>query len=86
LNYHTAIDRIFSDTSNIGKYYLYRLINGVSNNDGQLLITNNVQKEETNFILTSKGKIKKYNVADFELNLRHETWEAVLMGVMLISF
>jgi hypothetical protein len=46
LNYHTAIDDVFIDTSNIGKCDLYPLINGLSDHEAQLLILNTGQKKE----------------------------------------
>jgi len=36
LNSHTAINNVFIDTSTIGKYDLYPLINGLSDDDAQL--------------------------------------------------
>ena len=46
LNSQTAIDNFFIDTSTIGKYDLYLLINGLSDHDAQLLILNEGQKKE----------------------------------------
>jgi len=46
LNSHTAIDNVFTDTSTIGKYDLYPLINGLSDHDVHLLILNKGQKKE----------------------------------------
>ena len=46
LKSHTAIDNVYIDTSNIGKYVIYLLINGVSDHDAQLLIINRVQKQQ----------------------------------------
>jgi len=46
LNSQTAIDNVFIDTSTIGKYDLYPLINGLSDHDAQLLILNMGQKKE----------------------------------------
>jgi hypothetical protein len=40
LNSQTAIDNVFIDTSTSGKYDLYALINGLSDHDAQLLISN----------------------------------------------
>jgi hypothetical protein len=45
LNSQTAIDNVFIDTSSIGKYDFYPLINGLSDHDAQLLILNNGQKK-----------------------------------------
>ena len=46
LNSQTAIDNVSIDTSTIGKYDLYPLINGLSDYDAQLLILNTGQKKE----------------------------------------
>jgi len=46
LNSHTTTDNVFTDTSTIGKYDLYPLINGLSDHDAQLLILNKGQKKE----------------------------------------
>jgi hypothetical protein len=45
LNSHTATGKVFIDTSTIGKYDLYTLINGLSDHDAQLLILNKGQKK-----------------------------------------
>ena len=77
---HTAIDNVFTDTSIIGKYDLYSLINGLSDHDTQLLILNKGQKKEKECHTYTKRKINKYIIADFELKLSHETWELVFDG------
>ena len=38
LNSQTAIDNVFINTSTIGKYDLYPLLNGLSDHDAQLII------------------------------------------------
>jgi len=80
LNSQTAIGNVFIDTSTSGKYDLYPLINGLSNHDAQLLILNTGQKEENECHTYTKRKINKYTIADFQLKLSHETWEAVFDG------
>jgi hypothetical protein len=45
LNSQTAIHNVFIEISTIGKYELYPLINGLSDNDTQLLILNKGQKK-----------------------------------------
>jgi hypothetical protein len=78
LNSHTATDSVFIDTSTIGKYDLYPLINGLSDHDAQLLILNKGQKKECHTYI--KRKISKYTIADIQLKLSHETWEQVFDG------
>jgi hypothetical protein len=56
LNSQTAIDTVFIDTSTIGKYDLYPLINGLSDHDAQLLILNKGQKKENNVIHQKKNQ------------------------------
>jgi hypothetical protein len=46
LNSHNAIDNVSIDTSTVVKYDLYRLINGFSDHDTQLLILKEGQKKE----------------------------------------
>jgi hypothetical protein len=41
----TAINNVFIDTSTIGKYDFYPLINGLSDHDAQLLILHKGQKK-----------------------------------------
>jgi hypothetical protein len=77
LNSQTAIDNVFIDTSTIGKYDLYPFINGLSDHDAQLLILNTGQKKEKECHTYTKRKINKYAIANFQLKLRHETWETV---------
>jgi hypothetical protein len=54
LNSHTAIGNVFIDTSTIGKYDLYPLIHGLSDDDTQLLILNKGQKKDVIFTLKEK--------------------------------
>ena len=66
LNSHkTAIDIVFVDTSTIGKYDQYPLINGLSDHDAQLLMLNKGQKKEKECHTYIKRKINKYTIADF---------------------
>ena len=44
-NSQTAIDNIFIDTANIGKYVLHPSINSLSDHDTQLLILSNAEKK-----------------------------------------
>jgi len=80
LNFQTAIDNVFIDTSTIGKYILYPLINGLSDHDAQLLILSKGQKKEKECYTYIKRKINKYTMADFQLKLSHESWEQVFDG------
>jgi hypothetical protein len=80
LNSHTVTDNVFFDTSTIGKYDLYPLINGLSNQDAQLLILNKGQRNEKECHTYIKRKINKYTIADFQLKLSCETWEPFFDG------
>ena len=80
LNLHTAIDNVFTDTSTIGKYELYSLINGLSDHDAQLLILNTGQKKEKECHTYITGKIDKCTIADFQLKLSRVMWEQVFDG------
>jgi hypothetical protein len=80
LNSHTTTDIVFIDTSTIGKYDLYPLINGLSDHDAQLLILNKGQKQEKEYHTYIKRKINKYTIADFRLKLSHEKLEPVFDG------
>jgi hypothetical protein len=77
LNSHTAIDSVLIDISSIGKYDLYPLTNGISDHDAQLLIINMIQKQIKGGHTYFKRNINEYTIADFQLNLSHETWELV---------
>ena len=72
LNSQTVID-----TSTIGKYDLYPLINGLSDHDAQLLILNTGQNGGKECHTYTKRKINKYTIANFQLKLSHETRELV---------
>jgi hypothetical protein len=80
LNSQTAIDNVYIDTSTIGKYDLYLLINGLSDHDAQLLILNKGQKKGKGMLYLHKKKINNYTIADFQLKLSHETWEQLFDG------
>jgi hypothetical protein len=77
LHSHTANDNVFIDTSSIGKYDLYPLTNRLSDHDAQLLIINKIQKQIKGGHTYFKRNINEYTIADFQLNLSHETWEIV---------
>jgi hypothetical protein len=68
----TVFGNVFIDTSTIAKYYIYPLINGLSDHDNQLLITNKVQKQEKECHTYIKRKMNKYTAVDFQLKLSHE--------------
>jgi hypothetical protein len=78
LNSQTANDSVFNDTSTIGKYKIYPLINGLSDHDAQLLILSKGGKKEEDCHIYIKIKINKYTIADCQLKLSHEIWEQVL--------
>jgi len=80
LNSHCAIGNVSIDTSTNGKYDLYPLINGLSDDDAQLLILNKGQKKEKECHTYIKRKISSYTIADFQLKLSHERWEPVFDG------
>jgi len=80
LKSHTAINNVFIDTSTTGKYDLYPLINGLSDDDVQLLILNKGQNKEKECHTYITRKINKYAIADFQLKFSHETWEPVFDG------
>jgi hypothetical protein len=62
-------------------YDLYPLINGLSDNDAQLLKTNKVQKHEKEcHTYLQKKKKNRNSIADFQLKLSQETWELVFDG------
>jgi len=66
MNSHTTTDNVFVDTSTIGKYDLYPLINGLSDHDAQLLLILNKGKEKEHHTYI-KRKINKYTITDFRL-------------------
>jgi hypothetical protein len=80
LNSQTAIDNVFIDISTNGNYKLYHLIIGLSDHDGQMLILNKGQKKEKEYYTSTKRKINKYTIADFQLNLSYETWRQEFDG------
>ena len=80
LNSHTAIDKVFIDTSTNRKYDLYPRINGLSDHDAQLLILNKGQKRKKECHTYTIRKINKYTIADFQMKLSHETWGLVFDG------
>jgi len=83
---HTAIENVFIDTSTIGKYDLYPLINELSDHEARLLILNKGQKKEKECHTYIKRKIHKYTTADFQFKLSHESGNRFLMGMMLTRF
>jgi hypothetical protein len=73
----TAIDNFFIDISIIGKYELYPLINGLSGHDAQVLVINTILKPINDCYTLFKRSINGFNIANFQLNLSHESWELV---------
>jgi len=61
----TAIDNVFIDISTMGNYELYRLINGLSDHDAQILVLNKGPKKKKECYTCTKRKINKYTIADF---------------------
>jgi hypothetical protein len=77
LNSCTTTDNIFIDISSFGNYELYPLTNGLSNHEAQLLVKHKIHKQAKEDHTYFKRKINRYNVADFQLNLSHESWGMV---------
>jgi hypothetical protein len=77
LNSYTTIDNIFIDISSRGNYELYPLTNGLSDHEAQLLVIHNIDKQAKEDHTYFKRKINKYHIADFQLNLSHESWRVV---------
>jgi exonuclease III len=65
------------DISSLGNYELYPLTNGLSDHEAQLLVTHKIHKQAKEDHTYFKKKINRYNVADFRLNLSHESWGMV---------
>jgi hypothetical protein len=80
LNSHITTDNVFIDTYTNGKFDIYPLINGPSDDDAQLLILKKGQKQEKEYHIYIRRKINKYTIAYFQLKLGHETWEPVFVG------
>jgi transposase-like protein len=80
LNSQTSIDNVFIEITTTGNYELYPLINGLSNNDAQMLILKKKKKKEKECYTYTQREINKYTIADFQLNLSYEMWEQVFDG------
>jgi hypothetical protein len=80
LNSQSAIDHVSIDTSAFGKCDLYPHINGLSDNDAQLLILNTGQKPKKERHNYFKRINNKHTIADFKMKLSYETRELVFNG------
>jgi hypothetical protein len=73
----TAIDNIFIDISKKEEYRIHSLINGLSNQDAQLItIYNIIPYLQENNILTIR-KFNKNSLNEFKNKLNLETWEDI---------
>jgi len=73
----SAIDNIFIDISHEGKCALYRLINGLSDHDGQIIQLESkcMQKQPNEF--RSIQNINKRYMKDFKTKLSYEIWDTI---------
>jgi hypothetical protein len=87
----TAIDNIFVDNSRLGSFITSPLINGLSDDDAQLLTINNMYAATNKVSLKQRTRlINSETLTDFQTLLKQETWECVYQtqdtNYMLNSF
>jgi len=73
----SAIDNIFIDISHKDKYTLYPLINGLSDDDGQIIQLENIsmQKQPSEYGIVRN--INKHNINYFKTKLSYEIWDTI---------
>lgn len=81
LNSATAIDNIFVESHNLGKYKIKPLINALSDHDAQVIQLHNIQltmKQETKYPKFKRIRtINNTSIAHFRADLKNENWVEV---------
>jgi len=73
----TAIDNIFiTKTKN---YTINPHINGLSDHEAQIIVTENTVLTKQRNITTTKRDINDQSIPEFQLLLSHENWEEIFM-------
>jgi hypothetical protein len=83
----TAIDSIFVDYSRLNKLHVFSVINGLSDNDSQYFIINNVVNCRKNKCeLINRRIISESGILTFKEVLSNESWDSVFSNVDVKSF
>ena len=73
----SLIDNIFIDNSHSGKYWVYPIINALSDHDAQILIIKTNGLQIRNNRITTRRIFSDQNVINFKMQLSFETWDDV---------
>jgi hypothetical protein len=73
----TAIDNIFINVSKFDDYIISPPVNGLSDNDAQLIAINDINLKILNNTPCYIRNINKHGIADFKIKLSLETWDNV---------
>ena len=73
----SLIDNIFIDSYHSGKYWVYPIINALSDHDAQLLIIKTNGLQIRNNRITTRRIFSDQHVINFKMQLSFETWDDV---------
>ena len=73
----SAIDNIFIDRTHIGKYTVYRLINGLSDHGGQIMKLDNISMQTQSSDTRIIRNFNKEYTHDFQRKLSYEIWDTI---------
>ena len=73
----SAKDNIFIDRTHIGKYTVYPLINGLSDNDGQIIKLDNISMQTQSSDTKIIRNFNREYIHDFQKKLSYEIWDTI---------
>jgi hypothetical protein len=71
-NSYSAIDNIFINTFKCNKFFLFPIINGLSDHDAQTIIIRNILEQNCNTHVCFNRRIDKFSIIDFNIKLSYE--------------
>ena len=74
-----AIDNIFIDKVKYEHYSIHPLVNGLSDQDAQIITINNVTVDKRISKTQSIRKLDKCSISQFAVNLSYENWDSVFI-------
>jgi hypothetical protein len=76
-NSYSTIDNIIINTSKFNNFFLFPIINGLSDHDAQTIIIRNILEKNCDIHVCFNRIIDKFSIIDFNTKLSYESWEDI---------
>jgi hypothetical protein len=76
-NSYSAIDNIFINTFKFNNFFLFPIINGLSDHDAQTIIIRNILEKKCDTHVCFNRRIDKFSIIDFNTKLSYESLKCI---------